>query len=122
MQPIICGINPENGKFFVGTKSVFNVTPKINYTSRDIAKNHSEVADKLNVCLSNLSRLNIKGILQGDLLFTDDLKVINIDGEKMLSFTPNTITYAVPVDSDLGKKIVNTKWVLYFTHNTLVKL
>ena len=29
---IICGINPENGKFFVGTKSVFNVNPKINYT------------------------------------------------------------------------------------------
>ena len=29
---IICGVNPENGKFFVGTKSVFNKTPKINYT------------------------------------------------------------------------------------------
>ena len=27
------GINPDNGKFFVGTKSVFNTkTPKINYT------------------------------------------------------------------------------------------
>ena len=45
---IICGVNPENGKFFVGTKSVFNKTPKINYTSRDIARNHSGVvADKL---------------------------------------------------------------------------
>ena len=32
---IICGVNPENGKFFVGTKSVFNVTPKIKlYNSR----------------------------------------------------------------------------------------
>ena len=63
-------------------------TPPINYTSRDIAKNHGgEVAKKLNVCLSQLSRLNIKGILQGDLLFTDDLKTINIDGEKMISFT-----------------------------------
>ena len=30
---IICGINPENGRFFVGTKSVFNKTPKINYTN-----------------------------------------------------------------------------------------
>ena len=108
---IICGINPENGKFFVGTKSVFNKTPKINYTSRDIARNHSGVvADKLRVCLANLSRLNIKGILQGDLLFTTgDLKAINIDGEKMLSFTPNTITYAVPVDSDIGKKIARAK-------------
>ena len=68
---IICGTNPENGKFFVGTKSVFNKTPKINYTARDIARNHSGVvADKLRVCLANLSRLNIKSILQGDLLFT----------------------------------------------------
>lgn len=112
---IICGVNPENGKFFVGTKSVFNKTPKINYTSRDIAKNHGgEVAKKLNVCLSQLSRLNIRGILQGDLLFTDDLKAINIDGEKMLSFTPNTITYAVPVDSDIGKKIARAKMGIVF--------
>ena len=68
---IICGINPENGKFFVGTKSVFNVTPKINYTTGDIRKNHGGVvAQKLEVCLRYLSKLNIKGILQGDLLFT----------------------------------------------------
>ena len=112
---IICGINPENGKFFVGTKSVFNKTPKINYTARDIAKNHSGVvADKLRVCLANLSRLNIKGILQGDLLFTNDLKSINIDGEKMVSFTPNTITYAVPISSDLGRRIIKAKMGIVF--------
>ena len=112
---IICGINPENGKFFVGTKSVFNKTPKINYTARDIARNHSGVvADKLRVCLANLSRLNIKGILQGDLLFTNDLKAINIDGEKMVSFTPNTITYAVPMASDLGRKIMKAKMGIVF--------
>ena len=112
---IICGINPENGKFFVGTKSVFNVTPKINYTSSDISKNHTgEVAKKLNVCLSQLSRLNIKGILQGDLLFTDDLKDVTIDGEKMISFTPNTITYAVPKDSDIGRRIARAKMGIVF--------
>jgi len=112
---IICGVNPENGKFFVGTKSVFNKNPKINYTSSDIRKNHSGVvADKLQVCLNNLSRLNIKGILQGDLLFTNDLKAVNIDGEKMVSFTPNTITYAVPIKSDLGKKIIKAKMGIVF--------
>ena len=113
---IICGVNPENGKFFVGTKSVFNKTPKINYTSRDIARNHGGVvADKLRVCLSNLSRLNIKGILQGDLLFTPgDLKAINIDGEKMVSFTPNTITYAVPQNSDIGRRIAKAKMGIVF--------
>ena len=112
---IICGINPENGKFFVGTKSVFNVTPKINYTVADIRKNHGGVvAQKLEVCLANLKRLNIKGILQGDLLFTNDKKVISIDGEKMLSFTPNTITYAVPQNSGIGKRIANAKMGIVF--------
>ena len=52
---IICGVNPENGRFFVGTKSVFNKTPKINYTQRDINRNHGgEVAKKLSICLANL--------------------------------------------------------------------
>ena len=112
---IICGVNPENGKFFVGTKSVFNKTPKINYTQRDINRNHGGVvAKKLSVCLANLSRLNIKGILQGDLLFTNDLKSISIDGEKMLSFTPNTITYAVPSNSDIGKRINRAKMGIVF--------
>ena len=112
---IICGVNPENGKFFVGTKSVFNKTPKINYTTADIRKNHDgEVARKLQVCLDQLSRLRIKGILQGDLLFTNDLKSITIDGEKMISFTPNTITYAVPADSDIGKRISRAKMGIVF--------
>jgi hypothetical protein len=112
---IICGVNPENGKFFVGTKSVFNKTPKINYTVRDINKNHGGVvAQKLTICLAQLSRLNIKGILQGDLLFTDDLKDITIDGEKMISFTPNTITYAVPVNSGIGKQIARAKMGIVF--------
>ena len=112
---IICGINPENGKFFVGTKSVFNKTPKINYTVRDINNNHGGVvAQKLSVCLAQLSRLNIKGILQGDLLFTDDLKDITIDGEKMISFTPNTITYTVPKGSDIGNRISKAKMGIVF--------
>ena len=113
---IVCGINPENDKFFVGTKSVFNKTPKINYTLRDIKKNHSgPVADKLAVCLRFLSKLPIKGILQGDLLFTDDdKKGVNIDGEKMISFTPNTITYAVPVDSSIGRQIARAKMGIVF--------
>ena len=82
---IVCGINPENNKFFVGTKSVFNRTPKINYTVSDINRNHSgPVASKLQVCLRELKKLRIRGILQGDLLFTsDDKKVVSIDDQKM---------------------------------------
>jgi hypothetical protein len=113
---IIAGINPENGKFFVGTKSVFNVTPKINYTTSDIARNHSgPVADKLRVCLTELKRLGISGIYQGDLLFTKgDLKSSTIDGEKMITFTPNTITYAVPVNSDIGRRIIRARLGIVF--------
>ena len=103
---IVCGTNPENGKFFVGTKSVFNVKPKINYTSGDIMSNHSgPVADKLQVCLRELKKLRIRGIYQGDLLFTNDTKIQNIDGQSMITFTPNTITYATPVNSTLGKRM-----------------
>jgi len=104
---IICGTNPENGKFFVGTKSVFNKKPKINYTPGDIMSNHSgPVAQKLMACLKDLKRLGIRGVYQGDLLFTKgDIKAAAIDGEKMITFTPNTITYAVPINSSLGRQI-----------------
>ena len=112
---IICGVNPENGKFFVGTKSIFNVTPKINYTTADIRQNHTgAVAQKLSVCLAHLSSLNIKQILQGDLLFTNDKKSASIDGEKMITFTPNTITYAVQASSNIGKKIARAKMGIVF--------
>jgi len=96
---VFCGINPENGKFFVGTKSIFNATPKINYTNADIKRNHGgALADKLIVALKHLPKLGIKGILQGDLLFTSsDKKTATVDGQKSIIFTPNTITYAVPV-------------------------
>jgi len=98
---IFCGINPENGRFFVGTKSIFNATPKINYTVSDISRNHGgALADKLAVALKYLPSLGIKGVIQGDLLFTsDDKKMANVNGEKSIVFTPNTITYAVPVAS-----------------------
>ena len=113
---IICGINPENGKFFVGTKSVFNKNPKINYTNADIRKNHSgDLATKLSIALRELSRLGIKGVLQGDFLFAQsDLKKIEMDGDAMISFTPNTITYAVPVASNIGRQISRAKMGIVF--------
>ena len=95
---IFCGINPENGKFFVATKSLFNATPKINYTNADIKRNHSgALADKLITALQYFPKLGIKGVLQGDLLFTSsDKRVETVDGQESITFTPNTITYAVP--------------------------
>ena len=113
---IICGIDPENGKFFVGTKSVFNKNPKVNYTNADIRKNHSgELATKLSIALRELSRLGIKGVLQGDFLFAaSDLKSATIDGESMITFTPNTITYAVQASSGIGKQISRARMGIVF--------
>jgi hypothetical protein len=113
---VICGINPENGKFFVGTKSVFNVNPKINYSTGDILKNHDgELARKLIVCLRELSKLGIRGILQGDLLFTKgDVKTTSIDEQDYHIFTPNTITYAVARDSQIGRRIAGARLGIVF--------
>ena len=96
---IFCGTDPENGKFFVATKSLFNATPKINYTNADINRNHGgALAEKLTVALKYFPKLGIKGVLQGDLLFTSgDKSRTKVDGQDSIVFTPNTITYAVPV-------------------------
>ena len=53
-------------------------------------------------------QLGIKGVLQGDLMYTS-LDTDTIDGEKMYTFQPNTIVYAVPQNSDLGKQMKASK-------------
>ena len=119
---VVCGINPDNGRFFVGTKSVFAQNAKINYTKKDIAKNHGtdELGQKLLKCLVHLKKINMQGVYQGDLLFVDDDIVRrNIDGKAHLTFKPNTITYAVPESSDLGKQIDRAKVGIIF-HTTYV--
>ena len=108
------GINPENGKFFVGIKGIFNkVTPKINYTPQDIDKNHGhsgDLAKKLKLALQYLPALGIKGILQGDFMFdSDDVQTEDIDGAAHYTFKPNTIRYAIEANSEIGKKILNAK-------------
>ena len=113
---VFCGINPENDKFFVGSKSIFNKTPKINYTPQDIDDNHPPgLASKLKVALEHLPKLGIKGVLQGDMMFAkEDLAIKTIEGERYVTFHPNTIVYAVPLGSDLGKEILNSKMGIVF--------
>tara|TARA_B100000212_G_scaffold341392_1_gene324443 strand:- start:2152 stop:4254 length:2103 start_codon:yes stop_codon:yes gene_type:complete len=122
---IFAGINPENGKFFVGTKSIFNKIPKINYTKDDIVKNHGHapgLVDKLTKALEYLPALNIKNILQGDFMFDDEMiRRAEIDGVPHYKFKPNTIVYAVPVDSKLGQEIEQAKFGIVF-HTTYESL
>jgi len=112
------GKHPETGKFFVGTKSIFNKEPKINYTDADIEMNHGHapgLADKLKKALKYLPKTGIKGILQGDFMFDSSmLEPVMQDGAKHTAFKPNTIKYAVEADSDLGKEIANSVFGIVF--------
>jgi len=42
-------------------------------------------------------------------MFTDDVETDTIDGEKYYTFQPNTIVYAVPVNSDFGRDLKSKK-------------
>ena len=117
---VVCGTSPDNGRWFVGTKSVFAKSPKINYTKSDIARNHGteDLGQKLLKCLVHLKKLNIKGVVQGDLLFTDeDLSRKPIGGKQHITFTPNTITYAVEEGTDIAKQIESAQVGIIF-HTT----
>ena len=111
---IVAGIDPISKNFFVATKhGAFGKTPKLNFTDSDIDENHP--AQGLNVkmksALKYLSKIGMDGVYQGDLLYSEqgDKKIENIDDESMVTFTPNTLTYAIPINSELGKKVNASK-------------
>ena len=121
---IFAGIEPETGDFFVAKKSVFNVNPKLYKTAQEIDDDLSgALNEKFKVALAEFSKLGIKGVLQGDLMFTSDVETETIDGDKYYTFQPNTIVYAIPVDSALGKTINKAKvgivWHTTYTGDTL---
>ena len=121
---IICGIDPEDGRFFVGTKSVFaKGTPKRCKSTKDIQGwygDQPELAEMLEAALTYLSKLGIGGVVQGDLMFTPGkLSTVNVNNEDCYVFTPNTITYAVPVNSQLGQRIAQARIGIIF-HTTYV--
>jgi len=118
---VICGTDPATGQFFVGTKSVFNKTePKICYTEEYVDGYYSgDLAEKLKFSLRYFKDLGIKGVIQGDLLFTSDIKKETINGEQLYTFRPNTITYGIPVDHPIGKAAGRAKiGVVFHTHYT----
>ncbi len=121
---IFAGVDPEDGKFFVAKKSVFNVSPKLYKTEAEINADLSgALVGKFKIALKEFSKLGITGVLQGDLMFTDDVETETIDGTKCYTFQPNTIVYAVPVDSKLGAIIRKAKigivWHTTYTGDVL---
>jgi hypothetical protein len=121
---IFAGIDPSDGKFFVAKKSVFNINPKLYKTAKEIDDDlKGALVEKFKVALAEFSKLGIKSVIQGDLMFTNDVETQTIDGTKFYTFQPNTIVYAVPVDSDIGKTIAKAKvgivWHTTYSGSTL---
>lgn len=119
---IICGTDPVDSKFFVGTKAVFSKgEPKLCKSAKNIEQwygDQPELAEILLSALKYLSKLNIGGVVQGDLMFTPGkVSTVNVNDEDCYVFTPNTITYAVPVDSNLGRRIAGAQLGIIF-HTT----
>ena len=93
---IVWGTDPENGKFFVGTKSVFNKrTPKVNYSIQDIERNHPdfELNSILIRCFNCLPRIGFEGrVFQGDF--------IGFGGYR--DYKPNAISYSFDTVQNVG--------------------
>jgi len=116
---IFAGTDPNDGKFFVAKKSLFNKNPKVYKSFDDIDNDVSgQLADKLKQCLTYLPQLGIQGVVQGDFLFGhDDLKIETINGKEYVIFHPNTIAYAVPVGSMAANNIQRAKVGIVFHTN-----
>ena len=107
---VVFGTHPQNGKFFVASKSAFNKDPKINHTEADVDKNHGHapgLAAKLKAALKHLPKVTPKGkVYQGDIMHsTGDVKHDKKTGKA--SFTPNTITYTASGED--AKKALKAK-------------
>ena len=104
---VFCGTDPTDGKFFVAKKGIFNKNPKVYKTNADIDADASgDLAEKLKLSLKHFSGLGIKGVIQGDLLFTKStIKSEKIDGLDYITFHPNKIVYAVEKSSKDAQEI-----------------
>ncbi len=113
---VFAGIDPSDGQFFVAKKGIFNKDPKVYKSVEDVkADTSGDLQAKLIVAFQELSKLGIKGVLQGDMMYTkSDLKTQKIDGVPYIIFQPNTIVYAVPANTSGGKKIKSSKMGIVF--------
>ena len=105
---IFAGVDPADGKFFVAKKGLFNKNPDMYKSTSDMGKLSGDLKAKFIVALREFKKLGFRkgAVYQGDLMFSgQDIKTQTIDGIKYYTFHPNTIVYAVPVDSPLGKQI-----------------
>lgn len=108
---VVFGHHPDTGKFFVATKSAFNVNPKLNYSHDDIERNHGHapgLVSKLKQAFTHLQKVAPRtGVHQGDFLYSHGDLHHHSNGD--ISTTPNTLTYTAHKDSEAGKKMQSAK-------------
>ena len=124
---VFAGIDPSDGKFFVAKKGIFNKNPMVYKSVKEVkADTSGDLAAKLTIAFQELSKLGIKqGVYQGDIMFTKkDLKKQTIDGRKYVTFHPNTIVYAVPVEAakDIMRAKIGVVWHTYYSGATFEKM
>lgn len=109
---IVFGHNPENGRFFVASKSAWNKNPKLNYTAADVQNNHGHapgLVSKLNAALEHLPKVAPKkGVYQGDFLYNKADNDVQED-DKNYHFKPQLIGYTAPKTSEQGKRIAKSQ-------------
>jgi len=117
---IFAGTDPSDGQFFVAKKSVFNKDPILYKKSSDIDVG-GYLGEVFKTALAEFPKLGIKGVLQGDLLYIKS--TLGEEIPEHWTFQPNTIMYAVPKDSTIGKLISKSKigivWHTTYTGDTL---
>ena len=110
---VVFGTHPENGKFFVGTKSVFNKKKDmICYSVEDVFRKydrqtHDSLIRVLVNCLLYLPKID--GIIQADF--------IGIGGSNI--YRPNTLEYHFP--EIVTEKIILAPHTKYTTDSTLLE-
>ena len=108
---VFAGIDPNDGRFFVAKKGIFNKSAKVYKSDADIdADTSGDLNAKLKLALQYLPELGIKGVIQGDFLYgPGDVKKKKIDGKSYITFHPNTIVYAIPAGTDMAREIQRKK-------------
>ena len=118
---VFAGTDPRDGRFFVAKKGIFNKSPKVYKSDMDVDNDASgDLADKLKDALKYLPELGIKGVIQGDFLYSrSDVKTKKIKGKPYVTFHPNTIVYAIPANTLMAQRILQSKIVIVW-HTTYV--
>jgi len=113
---VFAGIDPSDGQFFVAKKGIFNKNPMVYKSHEDIdADTSGDLNAKLKIAFTEMSKLGITDVVQGDIMFSgNDVKNETIDGKKYITFHPNTILYAINADSEEAKVIKKAKIGIVF--------